>query len=347
MPAVPDISVASESETWAALQYLIDQKADLNVIDIDFSTATWATFSVIFRGPKFDQSLTSESMKGLIDFQNAVYRSIAIIIHDNARITTLTDDERKRFELVFKITSGSVKAEAEGDKSLSDLLTEAMKKMNKGQVFILIILFMLGYYGKDIYLKHIDAGIDLAKIGAEQARDKDTADQNAKIIDLAKAVVDRDKARDVILQHAMQQSEKAAKIIDESRKSFQSIMRGATDANSLNLQGIELPSPIIEEYNRRSRRTANVVTLDGNFRILSVDAASQGSFRVVVRESDALTSFSAIIKDNLSTERYHRVLQKAEWGKTWVRLKIRARKLGEQHIDAEIIKASTPRKSRF
>ena len=343
MPDAIRLSVASEDETWASLQSILNNEIDFDAIEIDFSAANWAKFFLILRGEKFDQSLTAEAMRGLVEYHNAMYRSIALMLHKSHKITTLTDLERSRYELVFKIRKGSSEVEAEGEKSLFDLLGGAVKKMGRREAFIILLVLVLGYYGKDIALKYIDAGTEIAKTETERQRNKEEEDQNEKIIDLAKSVIERDKGRDAIINKALEQSERAAEVLKDSNKAFQSVMRGAANSDSLNLQGVEIPAIVIEEYNRISRRSAQQVTIDGNFRIISVHSQGEKTFRVVLREDDALTSFSAIIKDEKETERFQRVLQKAEWGKTSVRLKIRARKLGVQYLDAEIVKASTIR----
>lgn len=345
MSDIPTIfEVRTENAAWDLLKKIIRNEIDCENLTIDFDSADWAKFSLKLNGDDFRQSLTSSSMRGLIDYQSSVYRSIGIILHGDDNINKFKGSEKDAFELVFSIKSGSSDVSAEGKDTLSELakhtIVEACKKMTGKQILILLLVVALGYFGQASYSRYLDAAIDGKKIEAQSDKDK-------SLIDLAKQISQDDKEKMQLLSSALKIVPQARDVIEHRDRAIDSIVKNASRADSIDLQGMHIDGRAISSINRSTRRKAETTTIAGEFFVLAVDTSDPDVFKVTLQNKlDDEQVVSADIDDAIVMGSAHKAIQDAEWSRKPLRITMSAKLIGGEIKGAKIIRASKIRNKK-
>jgi hypothetical protein len=90
--------------------------------------ADWAKTKITFRGAQFHSSLTPTAMRGIVDFQNSLYRSAAMILRGDARVRRLTAMGTGRLRAYFRGAGRQRVTEGDG-KGFLELLAGAVSTM--------------------------------------------------------------------------------------------------------------------------------------------------------------------------------------------------------------------------
>jgi hypothetical protein len=330
---VQTIHLTSEDVVWETIKRLHQSELDPESIRLDFSSANWAEFRMIFRGEQFDQSLTPSAMQGLVDFQNAFYRCIALVLRDSKKITSLTDAERDAFELVFVVREGSSDLVTDGKEKLQDFAGKAFEKMTGRQIMICILLIAVLYFGNNGLNAYLSHAAEIKRIEKQEQTERG-------LREIIKDLTQNERERVSLLEDIKRKNEEARTISDESDEAYESIIRHSTRADSVVIQGRPVSRRAISEITSISRRRAKNVVEDGIFTILSVDTSDPKSFVIRLKEERTDRVISALLEDAVVTERYKRVIREAEWGKTRIKVKLSGRKIGSELRNARILKAS-------
>jgi hypothetical protein len=334
------IEVYTEDVAWQTLKQALNREIDFENTVLSFERAKWARFDLVLEGEQFKQSLTPSSMKGLIDFQNAFYHSVGILLKNSPRIIQFTDKERESFELVFTVGPGSSDVTAEGQKGLFELGKELVGKMSGRQTFILALLIAILYFGNTTAISYIQGTVETKKIDRESERDKD-------LHDVIKQMSKDDVERMKILNDALKTSGKARAINEENEEALDSIVRNSAKADRIVIQGRSLNKGAIQSITRTTRRKSEMKSITGSYIVVGVDTSDPDVFRVRLQEDGMSESIiNADLEDAVVYSRYHRVIQKAEWSRTPIRVTLSARIVGSEVQQAKIIKASTPKRSK-
>ncbi|MCB1540152.1 MAG: hypothetical protein KDJ25_04650 [Rhodoblastus sp.] len=332
------IEITSEEIAWATLQKVIHRQIDTENTTLSFEKADWARFSVKFRGGKFDQSLTPSTMRGFIEFQNALYHTVGVIVRDDPAINKFTDLERERYELVFTVRSGSSDVEAEGKGSLIDLGKEALKKMSGRQTMILLLVTALLYFGKEgvsTYLTSI----------AEEKRIAATSERDQALIALSKEITASDQRKIEIMHEALRASQRARDVNEFKSQANDAILRNSSQADEVVLQGKNLDRQVVSSINRSTRRKAEERFIDGIYLVVGVDTSDPEVIRVKLQERDNDDSVvTAELDDLMIQQQFSGVIQRAEWQRKPIKVRMSARFVGNDIQYAKILKASSLRK---
>lgn len=350
MLAVLDID--SEERAWTTLQMLLDNEIDIENSTLSFSNADWLKFSLYLKGERFEQSLTSSVMKGLVEYQFANYRSIALILKNRAHTGVLSDEQKDRFELIFKISAGSTGADADGkgiaEGLNSDALTEAVKKMTKGQIFLLILVFLVMSYGGGMYAEHLRGITDVEKIRAEDAKHARQTEADDKKEERHQETINKliesDKHKSKLLERVIERDEKAREIIVLQEEAADQILKNTNGAEYVVLQGRKITREKLDELNKQTRRRAQPVFFDAQFLIKSNSPLETGGFNLSLENVDTGETFVASLIDPLVIEK-SQPIQKAEWNNKPVRLHIRAKDKGDGPYEAEIVRVFRQKRS--
>jgi hypothetical protein len=333
------ISIDSEAAAWATLEGLLDGSLNPDAIELDFSAADWAQLHIIFRGHGFQQSLTPTVMKGLIEFQASLYKTVANLLKDDPRGIRLSNEERELFELNFKVSAGSSDLQAPGKDTLLELASKALESMNSGHKLIAILVMAGLYFGTPIAQSLVSN--DLEKVRIEAAKEKDQRKDDA----IAAALADSAK-KTAILEKALNQSDKIAAIQRDSTEAYKALVKGADEAESVQIQGFEITEERISELNKSTRRRAKKVVFTAAYKIVNVEPKEDSGFVIRLRRTDNGDEITAKITDAIASDRFTRIVSRAEWKKAPINVKISARRFGDEIRDAEVIKVSAIRGPR-
>tara|TARA_R110002124_G_scaffold102820_1_gene251195 strand:- start:6119 stop:7336 length:1218 start_codon:yes stop_codon:yes gene_type:complete len=149
-----------------------------------------APLEIKLKGAQFHHSLTSTVMKGLLDFQEGLYRSYCIAKYNSSDLRYLDENERNKLELVIVVNAGCTEILATIQSAI-DSIKEFCVDMTPTQKIValsLILLAITGYFainGAKEYLIEKDSNI--TKIALEKETTKQILSSQDNIIEAYKA----------------------------------------------------------------------------------------------------------------------------------------------------------------
>lgn len=318
----------TEESLWKILEELLSIDGDNTPFEIDFSSADWAKTRIKYYGKPFHQSLTPSTMKGLIELQNSLYRASAAILREEPDARRLTETEKARLELIFKIGKGSTPTEGDG-KGILTTLNGAIAKMTSRHLLIGVCVLGLSYFGEKGYESHLGS-----------LKDEKAAIKDEKVAAIPDEIMKHDERMAELLVRGREQSPAAAAVQVEANRGFQSVIRNSGDASSLEIQKVPISRQQIEESRRKSRRTSSTFEIRQEFELRNVDPRSPDGFTVLIKSKVDGLEFKATLYDSIASDKDKELIREAEWGKKGVILRIIGTKVGNTVTSARIIKAS-------
>ncbi len=119
----------------------------------------WPNLKFNFKGKRYNSSLPSNAMAGILSLQEAFSRAYTIAKYDTTNLQKLTDLEKKDLEFVFEISAGSTQNNADSDDWLNRALDNLgnvmanMESKHKTAVFITLVLCASGYLAFSEYMQ--------------------------------------------------------------------------------------------------------------------------------------------------------------------------------------------------
>ena len=284
---------------------------------VDFSACTSAKIRLHYEGTQFHASLTPSAMKGIIELQASLHRSVAAILRDDADIRKLTDAQRRATEMTFSVKDGSSETETDG-KGILVALERAISTMSDNHKLIALLVLGAMYFGTPAITKYLaDENLLQDKIETMQHEER-----GQKLL-----------AESILLSSA------AARVHDQALVGYDAVIRNSGDVSSLSVQGAEVTREQIDRIKTSTRRSAKLISFKRSFEIRLVDPTSTDGFTVTVRVPQSGKIFKAIIYDSLASDATRATIKNAEWKKREVFLEITARQIGDDIVDARIISA--------
>lgn len=108
-----------------------------------------APLEIKLKGEKFNHSLTTTIMKGLIDFQESINRSYCIAKYNSSDLRYLEDYERENLELIIVVNSGCTEIWADFKEIIKEI-KEFCIDMTPNQKIAVICLFLASILGYSI-----------------------------------------------------------------------------------------------------------------------------------------------------------------------------------------------------
>ncbi|MDX8441088.1 hypothetical protein [Mesorhizobium australafricanum] len=352
------LHIRTEQDAWDALQGVLDRTLDYKNCILDFDGADWLSAHFTYSGRNFDQSITPTVMRGLIEYQNGFYRTAALLLKSDDRITRLSDLEKESLELVFRVGKGSSDLQAKAEGQAKELGNKLIEKMNQKQVFVAVLLAIVLYFGSGPVLHYMDNQVEERRIESserlearrieesEKGRDLE-AQEKARLLDIIQGLVAEGGDKAKIVKRAIKASPIASDVADHNRQATDEILRNSGDADSVTIQGIKVDRETINSITKSTRAKSVKLVFSGLFLVVGVDSNDADSYDVRLEEVGGEgRNFIAQLEDPLVGSRYQRAISTAEWNHKPVTVHIVARKVGENIRDAKIVKAYAPRKAR-
>ena len=333
------IILTNEEDAFKLLEKIANGDFSQNLSEIDFGN--WSKLSIRLTGEDFHSSITPTVMKGLIDVQNGIYKSYCIMRYGTESTRQLTDDERKKLEILVIVTEGSALIEAFLGPVAEELAKGVFDNMpiEAKIALILLVLFGFGTYKaisaymsnkKEIRLKEIEESnkteVEKELLKAELERLKLVTDSHNKNLEtLAKITTKYPEAK---------------KVTETIQDSQESLIRAvvAAEPDSIEIQGVEIPVQAAEVLVATTRHQWLETRLDGDFRILQIDSSNAANLKVKILAEDG-SEHTATLQDDTMERRHLDLISKALMGRAKLFLTINAKKLGESIKDITIIAA--------
>ncbi|MER8536665.1 hypothetical protein NKH61_27640 [Mesorhizobium sp. M1005] len=339
------VRIDSEQAAWDTLTGLLSGELRANQISLDLSDLQWTKVHVAFRGEPFHQTVTASIMRGLVEYQNDIYRSVARLLKNDGRITRLTDEEKRQLELVFSVTEGSSDLMAKAAESLG-ALGKAVEKLNSKQSLIAVLAFLVLFFGATggyIYLSHVET---MKKIEAEQKGREFDQQGKKDLYQFIERMLRDKQAQAATIKRATRQSAAASDISQFSDHAVDEILRSSGDATEVVYQGLTFDADVISAITTSRRAKSERMVLQDTFLVTALETDNINSFRVHLQSIGGDWNLVAELEDPLVGSKYQKAIQNAEWNHTPVTVHIVGRRVGESIRDAKIIKAFTPRKRK-
>lgn len=167
------VIINSPADALAEIKKLLKSKDTKGHYDVDIGKLP--PLEIYLKGDKFDNSITTSVMHGLIKLQDAVYRSYALLKYGHTNLTRLKDYEKQALELKVVVKSGSSELEVD-TQNLAEKFIELMGKMESKHILIAVcvtIVALFGYGVTSLYADYKTEQITANKeIEAEQEKTK-------------------------------------------------------------------------------------------------------------------------------------------------------------------------------
>lgn len=333
------IILSNEDEAFALLEQIANGNFNSNLSEINFGD--WSKLTIRLTGDKFHSSITPTVMKGLIDVQNGIYKSYCVMRYGTESTRQLTDDERKKLEILVIVTEGSALIEAFLGPIAEELSKGVFDNMPVEAKITLILLILFGYgtyksiaaymaNKKEIRLKEIE----------ESSRTDVEKEQLKTELERLKLVTDSHNKNLETLAKITQKYPEAQKVTQTIQDSQESLIRAvvAAEPDSIEMQGVEIPVQAAEILVATTRHQWLETRLDGEFRILQIDSSNAANLKIKILSSNG-AEHTATLQDETMERRHLDLISKALLDRAKLFLTINAKKLNSNIKDITIIAA--------
>lgn len=333
----------SEQAAWNALNALLDKTIDAKNVILNLDDMSWAGLRLIYKGSSFNATIPTSVMKSLVEFQNDFYRTAALILKDDDRVTRLTDKEKEDLELIFTVDKGSSDFWAFAGKQIKGIGEKAIDKMTGRQILIGFIFAILVYFTHAGVTLYMNSQLEMKRIEIQEKQIESNEKEKKDLYDFLEKIMNDRKDERATLKRAESNSSIAATVHDHSNHAMSEIIKNATSAEELNIQGSIFDSSSIASLTRSTRSKSSKVVIKKQFYVRGVDSEQTTAFQVRLESVDGEDRFTAILEDPLVGAKYQKAIERAEWSQKPVMIHVNARMVGEEIRDAKIVKAHTPR----
>ncbi|OYQ81745.1 hypothetical protein B9T19_03530 [Ignatzschineria sp. F8392] len=293
-------------------------------------------FKLTLSGDEYDQTIPYNLSTTLVDLQKIIYRSYALVAYGSPNIGRLTDHDKHRLDMPFRIDKGSSQITFDLTTLLVGIITEILNIMTPVQIFILAIIIIASWTSKYMYQKYLDSKKDEREsaykdkqldIFAEMSKDKDL------VIQQLTETIDKLAKHDPTIYSLHQlNTEELPEII----------LKASTQAESTNFNGITLNKEEANQLVKKDNKTYMPFDEEWCVKILgisttkdSTDNSSEWKLKVYVTSinQDLIITapFSSLHEKNKSTLLMQSLLQKSD-----VKIRVAGRKNKESSVYKEL-----------
>lgn len=284
--------------------------------DVDITSAIEnVSFDFKLQGQGFEQSLTTDVMKGLVSMQKYINQIYSLVKYDDIKV--LTKEERQALQLNVKLEKGSSLVEVSAN-GLVQELAKMMSTLGATNITVILLGFALMWAGQNIATKWLN---NRKEIALKQEETKAKAQETERMAIVTQAIAQNYRLENIQRQVDDAQTELLKSLVNVEQVTF---------SNGESLTGAELGN-----LTRQTRRQSEYIRLDGEY-IIEQHTPKQDKLKLA-RKKDGLT-FDAVIDESILNDSAQlQRLQAAEWHKQSVNLEINGKKIDKQIKDAVII----------
>lgn len=317
-----ELKITNEEDAFA----LIKRALDKNISDdIKITFDNWPKLTVELEGSGYEGTITPSMMASLIDFQTGLNRTYLKIVHDEDNLTHLKQSEKQDLEFKAKVEDGCTLLTVDLSEFAQKITTELITKMEPTHIIILAVSGMALWVAGSVIKKHLELS----------SHDKDVSEEAKKAVNLS----EQETKRMEILASALSAQPKLAYIEKEATAATIGLLKGLSDADSIEINGVKLSKVDAKSIAQTKRSESSEIQLNGNYHILSVDTSIVDEVKIKLLQIDTQREFSARFKDSTLDQAQIALLQEAEWSrpKKKVYLSVNATELRGNITTATII----------
>jgi len=312
------IIIRNEEDAWNFLQDALDDQLPEGVFGIAFEN--WPVIDIKLEGEPFHASLTTKNMEGFLELQKNIYRSYALARYGKPNSQLITKEEKESLSFAVKVSEGSSGLQAALEGACKSFATGVAKNMDAQSVIIIALGAGLLWAGTVCWKAYLDHLREKNKIEAGNF----SSEQETKRME--------------IMGRAMIAKPILVPIKENCESTYLAMLKSYTEADTVSLANQQLDGETVDEMVKSSRSKSQTIRLDGIYKIQKVDSSNIDRFKVVVLNMDNGQTFPADVKDSLVVAGRNKArLQKSEWERKPVYLKINAKEVRGQIFEAIIL----------
>lgn len=335
-----ELFISNEEEAFELLEKITSGNFSGNLSEINFGE--WSKLTIRLTGDKFHSSITPTVMKGLIEVQQGIYKSYCIMRYGTESTRQLTDEERKKLEILVIVTEGSALIEAFLGPVAEELAKGVFDNMPIEAKITLILLILFGFGTYKAISMHLSNKKEIRLKEIEESSKTEIEKEQLKTqLDTLKVVTDSHTKNLEILSQVVKKYPDAQRVTEVIQESQDSLIRSVVTAepDTLEIQGMNIPLQAAEVLVATTRHQWLETRLDGEFRVLQIDSSNAANLKVKILGTDG-TEHTATLQDETMDRRHLDLISKALMERSKVFLTINAKKLGESIKDITIMTAN-------
>lgn len=279
---------------------------------------------IAIEGPKYHGSMPAETLKGLYEYQQSLYRVAAFALKGGecTSIRRLTKAEITELSLVYKFSEGSIDIQALADTFLGKVAEgfNNMDSKHKLAAICVVALCAVAGYGASLYFNSLDSTTQ-AKITAKA--------------DLAKEQVETERLR--VFADAVTKTNTRT-IMQISQEGTQSLLKSTPSATKATISGVIFDEKAIAEINQRSSSSVSEAELwDEEFLVGTADFRTNGIIKYSLSRAVDGIEFKVLIDESEFDAEDLKKLFDCATSRTKIKLLINATVKSEQVIKAQLI----------
>jgi hypothetical protein len=283
----------------------------------------WPKLTIVLEGEGYAGTITPSLMDALVDFQQGLNRAYAKVVYNQDTARSLKDAEKQEIEFKAKVENNCTKIDIDLTEILKSTVDILGSKMEPKHVVILGVVGMSMWVADSAIKAHYEA----------EAKIKTVQEETIKATTLSR---EETKRLEVFAQ-AIAQKPELAEIQKNAASSHIGLLKGISDAKSIEINGIEFKKEDAKLLSSSKRATSSEVQLNDNYQILSVDTSHREEVKIKVKNFTDGKEFHAKFKDQTLDQSQIRILQSAEWSREKVYLSINATEIRGQVTIATIV----------
>jgi hypothetical protein len=260
--------------------------------------------------------LTAPMMEALLSYQAGLYRSFLLVTDDTTNLRGLSNEERREYEMRFKVGEGCTKLIPDWDALLNTFISKVVANMTGTQITITVIGFALLFAGGSAWRAWLD---HKSKKAAEESRNQTAKD----FLAAQRFATEADVEKTRMLVGAIEQAMGTRALVDASDEGKQGVLRAASRVDATDVADVEIAPEAAKRMARNARTEPEMEELRGMFRVRRNDADPNGAFRIRL-VTEAGEEFFAGIRDALVAGDDRKIISEAEWTQTpfWGRVEV-------------------------
>ena len=335
-----NIVIRNEQDAYDFLRKIYETELGDDVSKLHIQFEGWPNVQVKLTGEKYQSTITPSIMKAFLKLQDGLYKAYALAVYADSK-HRLTDDEKKDLELIIKVSQGSSKFDDENT-NWGNILTGLTSKMESKHLTITLLFGLLCYFGTDSYKMFLEDKQAEREAQAQSSITEKLVALNEKTLN---ALTENQKENRELILQLIDKKPELKEIAAEAKETKREFFKQASDAEKINIQGVEVTGEQAKELAKKKRmppaREFEEIRLDGMYRILNVNTELDTGFKVSIRNEVSGQELVAEVQDNTFQSQYKRAIETATFEKRPVELNINAKqKIANSTIyDVVIIKA--------
>lgn len=322
------IKIKNDSDALSIIERLLDGSLPEN---FKYELSGWPNLKISLKGDKFDQSLTPSVMEGFIELQKAVNRAYAEAVYGDST-KRLSEEEKDKLELTVKVEKGSSIFNVEFSDAALNLGQALVTKMDPIGIVVTVLGTGLILAGRSIWAKHLETQRLVKLESAKNERDREAFSS-------MQFMSEQETRRMEVMAAIIKQNQQLSRIQDIAKESKTDLIKSFSEADEVNIDGLLMSGEQAFSLTRNARSESVQTRIDGVYRVVRVDSSNPDIFKVKISNRDNGQTFEAMVQDETSNDAIKKLVQHAEWSRSFVRLSINAKMIRGQVTGAVIIDA--------